>query len=1238
MQRYRSTLYVAVTLWAGIVLLGCPQTTEKDVAPKANFKADRVDGNSPLTVKFTDLSTPGSSPIESWYWDFGGDGGTWSTQHNPQQIFKVPAGETSKTFTISLTVTSARGGNTKKIEKYITVRQPASTQQTTSGSTVSQLGVTVTLPKNFPDQPNSSIGISLGALKGSLDSLETLKLISDVFTIRHTRTTEAFYAHDENGYVLPTTLSVPVSAQALSGVTLNSQSVFILALLPDGACVPIPGELQDNKVVASVIRLPKRADYVVVDRADAYDKTVGYYGGALNFAGNEAENRWRVSFSALTLQQLTAIRLGSIEDATGFDVANYDQSELDLTESIVLSALDDLRNQFVDANTHAPLLAATKNTFSLLFYNMGSAYTPEYTKFRNLVTADRQFGHIVIDPMQLLTVCQHNAIALAATPDAQDLNQKVSFEGALAEQLTLAVAEAYEFPDLSAPGPADVDSYGTPQPIQALAGLFAGSSTALGQWADGSGYARGLDANEYAWLSQPLFKPFHPTVSRYAVASQEFFTFVRNAYATGDPLGYVVADAPNGILFSVRKAIQDEADRRASVPNPIPLRFADILPITYRAVDGVINSRFGVSLPQAYWRMVRERAVEHTSAALLRPGDRNLVPFTIDDRSFEPGTLVSRDIQNTGSTLTLSPSGYPAFGDIPPFAARALRLTLDPRATSLDLAFNTDEWVTDAQGNGVSVAVYKGGEGLVDVLASDANSLTVPGLPGNAVAASPEIIVVFANLNASAANSVRITVQPQGAATGDLASALYEYTHTPDLEYTYTTPTPSLDPYYNSTVYWTEMTSGAWRTAAEVGENSRLWKHMVGIVRPSVIRSNTALLVVTGGDTGSVPEEYVSGLLLPFSVSSGSVTAVIGAVPNEPLEFNGDGLQRSEDEIIAYSYSQYKLTGDTTWPALFPMVRAAIRAMDTIQQHMMDVAGVSIDHFVVVGASKRGWTTWLTGASDARVSGIAPMVINIPNMKPQLEHHYACYGDYSTAIQDYWDNNVFKAPPIFNTLMEGKLLQLVDPYSYRSVLTMPKLLINSTGDQFFLPDATQFYFDDLSGDKYIYNAPNTEHGLDDPDTTTFSPYSPLDRGVVESLYSFYSSVVRGVSRPQISWQFDPQNAGRIIVDTNVKPKSVRLWQATNPEGRDFRLNPENITRPISVTNRASEWTSIPVTSDTNQYVAQVSAPATGWTAYYVEAAFANYGQIVNLYSQNRITQTDFRCTTECRVIPDNYPQ
>jgi PhoPQ-activated pathogenicity-related protein len=160
--------------------------------------------------------------------------------------------------------------------------------------------------------------------------------------------------------------------------------------------------------------------------------------------------------------------------------------------------------------------------------------------------------------------------------------------------------------------------------------------------------------------------------------------------------------------------------------------------------------------------------------------------------------------------------------------------------------------------------------------------------------------------------------------------------------------------------------------------------------------------------------------------------------------------------------------------------------------------------------------------------------------------------------------------------------------------------MNASGDQFFLPDSSQFYFDDLSGDKYLRYVPNADHGLD-------------DTNAVESLLAFYLTVVRNKPRPDIHWTFEPD--GSIRVDTKTKPVAVKLWQATNPDARDFRVE-----------TLGKKYTESPVAEQSpGVYVANVTPPAKGWTAYFVELTF-DVGVKVPW------TQTTAVC-----VIPDVLP-
>src|SRR5262249_48535524 len=113
--------------------------------------------------------------------------------------------------------------------------------------------------------------------------------------------------------------------------------------------------------------------------------------------------------------------------------------------------------------------------------------------------------------------------------------------------------------------------------------------------------------------------------------------------------------------------------------------------------------------------------------------------------------------------------------------------------------------------------------------------------------------------------------------------------------------------------------------------------------------------------------------------------------------------RRVEDSFIAYTWDKFLRTGDSKWPARLPMTKAAVRAMDTVTAFCgsADGGNVKVDSFVVAGGSKRGWTTWTTAAVDKRVIGIIPCVIDVLNMQPSMQHHYAAYGFWAPSVGNY---------------------------------------------------------------------------------------------------------------------------------------------------------------------------------------------------------------------------------------------
>jgi len=432
------------------------------------------------------------------------------------------------------------------------------------------------------------------------------------------------------------------------------------------------------------------------------------------------------------------------------------------------------------------------------------------------------------------------------------------------------------------------------------------------------------------------------------------------------------------------------------------------------------------------------------------------------------------------------------------------------------------------------------------------------------------------------------------------ATALDDYVAAVDPAYSYQLVRTISGSEY--TAYILDMKSQNWRSNSEVDRT--LWQHWLTIVVPDTVNHDTALLYISGGDNGgsvpsSAPSEVVS-----IATNTQSVAAQLRMVPNQPLTFPDGGGPREEDEIIAYTYDKYLVTGDETWPLLLPMVKSAVRAMDTIQDYLSQPRSgrIEINNFAVTGASKRGWTTWLTGAADSRVVAIMPMVIDVLNIDEQMRHHFAAYGSYSEAIHDYVHLDVISR---IYTIEGQALLEIVDPYEYRGRYTPAKYLLNSTGDQFFLPDSAQFYHGDLPAEKYLRYVPNTDHGL--------WGTGPDSDDALESLTLFYYSVLEGWSRPEFSWTVIAEN--RIEVETITSPKQVRLWQATNPQARNFRLD------RIGAAWEVSELTD----QGGGRYVGEVSEHAEGWRAFFVELIFDN------------ATDWDYKFTTEVRVVPDYLP-
>ncbi|HKQ07280.1 MAG TPA: PhoPQ-activated protein PqaA family protein [Blastocatellia bacterium] len=439
-----------------------------------------------------------------------------------------------------------------------------------------------------------------------------------------------------------------------------------------------------------------------------------------------------------------------------------------------------------------------------------------------------------------------------------------------------------------------------------------------------------------------------------------------------------------------------------------------------------------------------------------------------------------------------------------------------------------------------------------------------------------------------------------GPAAAAQETALDRYIAKPDPAYAWKPMATTAGPGYKCSVI--ELTSQTWRSAAEV--DRPVWKHWLIIVKPEQISHDTALLFIGGGSNKDPMPAGATERLIRFAVETQSVVAELRMVPNQPLVFSDSPDQRrSEDDLIAYSRVRQMQSGDDAWLVRLAMVKSGVRALDAIQEFMAGDAGgrFKVRDFVVSGGSKRGWTTWLVAAVDRRVRAIMPVVIDALNSEPITRHQYEAYGFFSQALEDYVRHKIF--PDKVGTPEYQHILAIEDPYNYlkrERVRQMPKYMVNASGDQFFLPDNSQFYYSRIEGEKYLRYVPNAKHNLEGTDAA-------------ESLLAFYQAVLNKVRRPQFSWV--KEKDGALVVTVKDKPLEVNLWQATNPEARDFRV--DTIGKAYTRTALSEAKPGV--------YVGRVEKPARGYTALFVELVYPSGGK------------TPFKFTTEVSVVPDILP-
>lgn len=463
------------------------------------------------------------------------------------------------------------------------------------------------------------------------------------------------------------------------------------------------------------------------------------------------------------------------------------------------------------------------------------------------------------------------------------------------------------------------------------------------------------------------------------------------------------------------------------------------------------------------------------------------------------------------------------------------------------------------------------------------------------------------------------------------STPLDDYVHANDSYFGWTVIKTYEQPDYN--LYILNFTSQKWLD--ETVSTRPIWWHYLCISVPrKFVRPNSAFLFIDGGhNTDGIPQpqDNLLSITSMFAVGAGSLGVYLMDIPNQPFRFLADptNRSRSEDALIAWTWKTFLENPNNPYILLrMPMTKAAVRAMDAVQQ-FADKLNIPVPKtFVVGGASKRGWTTWTTAAVDnQRVVGAIPIVMDILSLRQNMHHHFRSLNGWTFAFNDYYELNVTQYVDHPNL---EKMAAIIDPYSYFDRYKNTKILqIQTSGDEFFLPDNEDAFWDQLqtaTGGSYIRRLANAEHSCAGHEISLFF-----------TMRSFFTSIYDNKPLPSFKWVKSSNNTHgyiRATVDFSVgpQPTSVNYYHARTlgSKRRDFRLVIADPNHPGKAMANPVIWVKGNVvteaqTATTAVYSITVANPFSGWEGLFIHATFPGPdGTVLEL-------------TTNTLIIPDTYP-
>jgi len=421
------------------------------------------------------------------------------------------------------------------------------------------------------------------------------------------------------------------------------------------------------------------------------------------------------------------------------------------------------------------------------------------------------------------------------------------------------------------------------------------------------------------------------------------------------------------------------------------------------------------------------------------------------------------------------------------------------------------------------------------------------------------------------------------------------------------------------------MTSLKWKD--ETFTRQPIWWHLLHVFVPTAPVITDAMFLDIGGGGWSQTKELELDRVnrtAEFCRKLGVVAVYLPNVPFQPIQFvKEDGTYTSpkiEDHIIGYTWRLFveAKNPDPEAVVLLPMTKAAKKAVDTVQDFVAEeYTEFKINKVFPTGFSKRGHVTWLLGCVDKRVFAMAPTVLALLNMPANFDHLYRALGGWSWAFEPYWLEGVAK---YVHHPRLSDLAAIIDPYAYNERLTMPKLLIAATGDEFYAPDCSHYFWKGLTPPKFFRIYENDDHLLS-------RHLNERD----ELLQAFFMTAYMKHPLPEICWtRTENATHGIVTVQTNTSPLTVSGYYGNTTKAacdrngcrRDFRIHSGRGRRPTGI-----RWyeNDVEQTGINSYEVVLKKRDDSGYRGFFIKMTFPGPDGYT----------LDF--TTEVNIIPDVFP-